>query len=80
MRLVRNAIVIGFAIFLAIAQALGRRVRFDFALAEHRTLSRRTNARDLRRALAAERFLHGAGERRRFQDNRLRPNVAADFR
>ena len=35
------------------------------ALAQHRPLPRRTDARDLRRAVAAERFLYGAGERRR---------------
>ena len=43
-----------------------RRVRFHSALAKYWTLSRRTDARDLWRAIAAEYFLHGAGERRRF--------------
>ena len=56
------------------------RVRFDPALAERRTVPRRTDTRDLRCAVTAERFLHGAGERRRFQINRLRPDVAADLR
>ena len=44
-------------------------IRFDFALAEHWTLPRRADTRDLRCAVTAERFLYGAGERRRFQIN-----------
>jgi hypothetical protein len=43
-----------------------RGVRFNFALAEYWTLSRRADTGDLRCAVAAERFLHGASERRRF--------------
>src|SRR5882724_8683605 len=42
------------------------RIRFDFALAEHWTLPRWTDTRDLRCAVAAKCFLHGAGERWRF--------------
>ena len=49
-------------------------------LAQHRPLPRRTDPRDLRRAVAAERFLHGAGERRRISHGRLRAHLAADFR
>src|SRR5215216_5123373 len=56
------------------------RVRFHSALAEYWTLSRRTDTRDLRGPIAAECFLHGAGERRRFQIDRLWPDMAADFR
>ena len=55
------------------------RVRFDSAVAKHWTLSRRTDPRDLRCAVAAECFLHGAGERRRVQIERLRSHVAADL-
>ena len=80
MRSVRNAIVIGFAICFGDCAGVRGRVRFDFALAEHWTLSRRADTRDLRCAVAAECFLHGAGERRRFQIDRLRPDVAADLR
>src|SRR2546423_15040212 len=55
-----------------------RRIRFSIAVAKHRTVPRRTDTRGLRRAVAAEYFLHGAGERRRFQNHPLRPHLAAD--
>ena len=61
-----NAIIFGFAIVLAIGQACAG--EFDSIL-RWRNIGPyrggRTRA-DLRRAVAAERFLHGAGEWRRF--------------
>src|SRR5215216_5053477 len=44
-------------------------IRFNSALAQHWTLSRRPDTRDLRCDVTAECLLHGAGERRRFQVN-----------
>ena len=80
MRSVRNAIVIGFAIFLGIAQA--RAGEFDSIL-RWRNIGPYRGGRT--RAIAGvpsqpNVFLHGAGERRRFQIDRLRSDVAADFR
>ena len=61
-----NAIIFGFAIVLAIGHGVRWGIRFDSALAEHWTLPRRADTRDLRCAVTAECFLYGAGERRRF--------------
>ena len=56
-----------------------RRFRFGFAVAKCRAVSRRPDTRDLWRAVATQCLLYGAGERRRFQIDRLRTNVAADL-
>ena len=50
------------------------------ALARHRTVPRRTHQGDYRRPGRPERLLHRRGERRRVEDNRLRPHVDADLR
>src|SRR5439155_18538086 len=50
------------------------------SLAQHRPVSWWAHARRRGRAIAAERFLHRAGKRRRVEDQRLRPHLDADFR
>src|SRR5438552_3046035 len=50
------------------------------SLAQHRPLSWWAHARGRRGTVAAERFLHRAGKRRRVEDERLRPHLDANFR
>ena len=50
------------------------------ALAADRPVPRRPDQGDHRRARRAERLLHGAGQRRRVEDDRLRPHLDADLR
>ena len=49
-------------------------------LAHHRPVPRRTHALGRRRSAAAERLLHRRVQRRRVEDHRLRPHLAADLR
>src|SRR2546430_695489 len=60
--------------------ALGRRgFCWRGAMAQRRTIPRRSNSCNRRRSLSAKRLLHGAGQWRRFQNDRLWANVATDF-
>ena len=61
-----NAIIFGVRDCFGYRAGMRWGIRFDSALAEYWTLSRRSDTRHLRCAVAAERFLHGAGEWRRF--------------
>src|SRR5437762_5377508 len=51
---------------------LGRRgFCWRVAMAQRRTIPRRSNSCNRRRSLSAKRLLHGAGQWRRFQNDRL---------
>src|SRR5882762_10762212 len=60
---------------IRLAEGWGR-----FALARDRTISRRADQGHYRRPGRAECLLHRRGERRRLEDHRFRPHMAADLR